>query len=312
MKTRLDLLISDVRKLASAENYSGTHGLSSHFFMVSANNASLSLQRYLVQNVAEVFTAYQEDDIVAAQESYDPPDRIFARHMIHECAFSSNGDAQNYHDMQLSYVREAAAAGDPEEYFVDGAKTYIYPQPAATGGTIRRRYTQLVDEIGFIRGQVTSAAGAAPNFTSITLDNDDWLDDGALDENDEGLLDYEYICVVDEEGAMQTRNVRIASYDATTRVLTIASGWAAADGETIGAGTFVVIGPNTSSHLYSWDPCVRDFFVRFMVLEAHQRRSSTDTMEAHPQLQAIASSIAEVYGMKPFGKAPIPEARGDW
>jgi hypothetical protein len=305
MIDRLDILIDRARQVAIATSYSTTHGLPQDFFVVAARNAILALQRAVINEVAEIFSAWQEDSIVANQETYTTPTDIFARHLIYQVHYSPDGSAENYVDLTQSYSREGSCPGTPEQYFHDGLYTYIWPVPQTAAGKIRRRYEKRLDQVDILRGKVASTAGAAPGYTSITL--------AASPVPDAKLTSgpYDYVTAVAFDGTIKCRNIPIASYNSGTRVLSIETGYAAGTGETISSGNWICLGRSSTTHA-QLDNCCEDFMIAYMIRAAEAGRSSVDVNAADSELGRTLASVVETYSQMPAGKKPIPEHRGDW
>lgn len=305
MISRLDILIDRARESSIAKSYSNTHGLSQDFFVVAARNAMLIIQRALINELAEVFCAWQEDSIVADQEAYANPSDIFARHLIYQVQYSYSGEEQDYLDLVLAYSRGSASGGLPEEYFQEGGYTYIWPVPNATTGKIRRRYEKKLDQVDILRGKVASTTGVAPAYATIVL--------AASPTPDAKLTDgpYDYVTAVDFDGTIKCRDIPITAYNSGTRTLSIDSGFAAGTGETISVNDWICLGRSSTTHP-QLDDCCEDFIIACLVKAAETGRSSIDMGAADSELSRTLTSVVEVYGQSPVGKKLIPENRGEW
>lgn len=303
---RSDILIDMARDLAIASSYSTTHGLEQDFFVVALKNAHMALQRVITSNVAEIFCDYQEDSIVANQESYTNPTDILASHLMHEVGYMSDGTGLTYIELRQVRQRMPLQYGTPLYWFQDAGATYISPTPSSATGKLRRRYEKRLDSLDVWRGRVKSVAGAAPNYTSIVLETSDPVPSSKLTN---GV--FQYICVVDWDGTVQCRNIPITAYTSATQTLTIKTGYAAGGSEAIAAGDYIVLGRDTKTHSDLDDVC-EDFYVNYMAKAAEAGRSSSDIIDKSDVLQSILNSIVEIYQLKPAGKSYIQESRDDW
>lgn len=302
---RLDILIATARELAIAKSYSDSHGLQQDFFIAAAQNAILALQRLVLNEVAEVFCAWQEDSIVANQESYSAPSDIFARHMIHQLQYSPDGTAQNYYDLDLGDSRQPFQNGAPEEYFVDGLYTYLWPIPPSAGAKIRRRYEQRLSQVDVPRAVVASTTGTPPAYATIVL---------AVSPTPDAKFaagPYQYVTAVDRNGVIKCKAIAVDSYNSGTRTLTMVSGWTGVAGETVSAGDRICFGAQSTTHP-ALDDCCEDFLVQYMSRAAEQGRSSLDLNAKESDLRKLTESIVEVYAQHPAGKKRIPEHRNEW
>lgn len=301
---RTDKLLLNSRILSLQKDFGDEYGIATDFFLVALNQAQLKIQTFLVTQMSEPFSDYYE---VACDgsESYAQPTNIFAHNMIYDVWYSSDGIYWSEQPLQRKYDRGntyVGSTGEPEEFMIDGGRVYLDTRPST--GSIRMRFESRINRLDIRRGTVENKNITGGELLTITLEDDSNLDNDAIGA-------AEYVCVVDRYGTILARNIPVASYDSSSLVITVESGFELDADETVDVGAYVVVGADTSTH--STLPDIAEaYYLDYCENAVHELVSSTDADKSNPKLKEYLAQIGELYQQMPSGRMAIPERRGDW
>lgn len=210
-----------------------TEGISTDLVMAFVNDALAFVQSRIISVYPGAFVEENIQSVVSGQESYTVQDNVFLNNKFVSIEYSQNGALDCYYPLaQVSLLQRNTSPGQPYQYIRRNGQLLLNPIPNSSQGSLRVNFYRTHDRLDVRRGQITSE-----DDTSITLDNDSYLDSVALAR-------AQYICIVSALGEVLYRNIPIVSYDNVTRVIDIAS-------QTLTGitGAFVVCGKYRTTHL---------------------------------------------------------------
>lgn len=223
---RIELLINDIRFNVNQEDNNRFSDIRLNKFFNDAQKAIQSII-FGVDGDASVFDTIGYIDIVADQDSYDLPYDMYAVSSITTVAILYDNNGTRYSPIsKVTNKEEGIGYG----YYVSGNKLMftMKPSQSVTNG-IKISYVRKVPTLSIRIGQIASYVSG----TSITL---------SAGFSTESILNFaDFITVVDKDGVIKQRNIRMTNYSAgvisTPDLLT-----------TIDANDYVVLGKFSTSH----------------------------------------------------------------
>ncbi len=255
-------------------------GISQNLILGFINDALSFITSRIISVYPGEFTAEDIQNVVSGQEEYSFTDNVFLNNKFISVEYSHNGSADGYDLLPPAGLHQRnTKAGTPYQYIRRNGKLLLNYIPNNNFGKLRVNYYRALDKLNIRRGQITSKTA-----TTITLDNDTWLD--SFD-----LANAQYICIVDSLGVVQDYNVLVSSYDATTRVITIPS-----QTLTAVAGNYIVTGKYQSTHLPEDKPTrLLDYCKAFAQARIYNTDSSTDEINEMKEVKDILIDIVDQF-----------------
>lgn len=253
-----------------------TEGISNDLALAFLNDALAFIQGRIIAVYTAAWVEENIQSCVADQEAYSINDNVFLNNKFLSIELSSNGDLENYYPLApASLFQRDTSSGRPCQYIRRNGELLLNPIPDSSNYSLRVNYQRTIDRLDIRRGQITSENG-----TSITLDNDAYLDSVALGR-------AQYVGIVSSLGVVANRNILVTSYDATTRVITIPS-------TTIGdvTGYFVVCGKYRTTHLQADVPERIEDYLR-MALE-HKLYKVDSSLDQINQREDVSTCISDI------------------
>lgn len=291
MGTRLlDYIIDDVRESTENQDFSDTNGIQESEFVRFINNAQYRLQNLIVNQHPKVFTAEYVVNITSNTEEYTLPDMTFLGNKVTQVEYSPTTSDRDYYPLRPAslYNRNYNLEGDPDYYIRRNGKILLLPTPNNSGGKLRISYVKKVPKVDLRRGLVSAVTLGANSITSLTIDTTDVTTDATE------IAKWTRMCVVDEEGNINMRNIKFTSYDSSTGVFTIDSSFTFDSGETIEVGNWIVMGPYSSSFLELPDEVER-YIIDYASAYILHRDSSSDLNAQLLSLKDMESDIINSY-----------------
>lgn len=255
-------------------------GISNDLVLSFINDALSFIVSRIISVYPSEFTAEQIIPMVIDQEEYEFTDNVFLNNKIISIEYSSDASLERYYPLPPGSLHQRRTTrGTPYMYIRRNGKILLNPIPNNSDGAIRINYYRALDKLNIRRGQITSKT-----LTTIVLDNDDYLDSFAL-------ASAQYICIVDALGNVQDYNIRVVSYDSTTRTITMASQ------TIIGiAAQFIVTGRYQSTHIPQDKPDrLYDYCKVFAQARIYNTDSSVDEINERIEVSTVLNDIVDQF-----------------
>lgn len=295
---RLELLIKEIRRSTDNED---TSGISDLDIVQYLNDAQDRIQSRITSQFPNVFLTNSTIDLVASQENYSLPSDIYLGTRIVNLEFLYTETALEYAQLTSKTLADRYTASEssfPAFYIRRDNEILInpIPQTARTAG-LRLTYQHKLRTLDIRRGEITSATLTGTTLDSMQLDLTPTLtkDAGVVSAGSDVLNSIDYISVVDRDGVNILKHIPIDSYNTTTGVLTVTSGFTTSVLAAAFAGAYVVGGTNATSHSDLYDVCER-YLVVYSKLKVFERDGNQ--IEANYQigeLREIEKDIVEAY-----------------
>lgn len=289
---RIEFLITDVRASTNNQEWSQSEGVPQSEFIRWLRDAQRRLHNLISQQHPTVFVKEAILDVVQGQESYPVPSDAFLGQKIIAMEYSSTGNINAFRPVELGRFKERhRVPGYPRIYIPRDGSFLLNPIPqsnVAQGLSVTYQY--VLPTLDIRRGSIASSVlTSSPNHvTSITLNNDSTLDPTIF------AAGVDYVCIVDKDGNFLMKDIAISSWNPTTLTLTGDATFLYQTGETIPAGSYIVVGKNTSTHSPLTDLC-EDYLMDYCGYQILRRDSNIDSAEALSNLQAKEKEIVDSY-----------------
>ncbi|MHA2065574.1 MAG: phage adaptor protein [Candidatus Thorarchaeota archaeon] len=238
----LSLLITQSRRNTENEDFSADRGIGDEEFIEYFNNAQDRIQALIQAGFPDVF---QEDtiiDAVSGQEEYAIPTDAFLGTRIDMVEYSDSGATEEFYELKKASKRERTTGlnANPSFYIRRNQSILLQPKPESSG-KIRITYQKKLPKLDVRRATVLTATLSATAITALTLDTSVAIDDV-------GLLEENFITVIDKNGLIKMKNIPIDAIDTGTGIVTVTAGFTFQTGETIVPGDFLLRGTESSTH----------------------------------------------------------------
>ena len=286
---RLDQLIAQSRRNTENTDFTEDSGIGDEEFITYANDA----QEHLLEAIQNTFPrAFMEEVIIASvpgQEAYTLPDDVLLGSRIDTVEYSSNGSGDDYSVLREGYMKEriSGVRSTPSWYVRRNNQILAQPAPSSIG-SFRIVYQRRLPELDIRRGQVLTVTldTNARTITSLALDP-------AVAPDAEGLLEENFITIVDKNGFQQMKRIPIDAV-APSGAVTVTPGFVYEAGETISVGDYALRGKDSTTN--SELPKSAERYIRsYMNWKILKRDSSQDSVEAVDELRAIEEKIVDSY-----------------
>lgn len=285
----MDKLLERVRRLTHEQAFtdsatlSSQRGLQTQTVVDLFNEAHQTLHGILYDTANEVYIKTATQDITSGTATYTLPSDAFLGLNIISVEYKWGTGTGEYRKLQRKsiHTRDSDDTGDPYFYIQMNNQIILEPIPdASVTDGLRITYEFKQRTLDVRRGKITAFGGTSTAPTTLTL-TDKSLADVALASNVVGT----YITVVDKDGAVQMKDIPVASYDSGTGIVTLGS-FTATAGEAVAADDYIVIGTNASTHSPFPDFC-EPYLVEYV------KRNILE-MNGHPALPASQQKLAQL------------------
>lgn len=295
---RLELLINEIRRSTDNEDASGISDLDIVQYL---NDAQGRIQSRITSQFPNVFLTDSNIDLVASQEVYSLPSDIYLGTRIVNLEYLFSDEALDYAQLTSKTLadRYTASETDFPSFYIRRDNDILInpiPQVSRTSG-LRLTYQHSLRTLDLRRGEVTSASLSGSTLNSFQLDLTPTLskNSGIVSAGADVLDSIDYVSVVDLNGANILKNIPIDSYNSTTGVLTVSSGFTTTVLAAAFAGHFIVGGTNATSHSDLYDICERYLIVyaKLKILERDGKQLEANYQTG--ELREIEKDIVEAY-----------------
>jgi len=306
---RVDFIITDARNISrNPANPNGSYSISDEEVLRYINDAQDRLQGVIsaTKSMDKIFEARTAINLVANQENYSIPDRVFMNRDLSLVEVSSDGTLGNY--VVLNKVnffnRDTNTSSYPEGYTKQSGQIYVIPIPSSSTGSLRVQYERELDDLDKRRGTVSVVTGlTSTSFTSITIGTD------ADETSTPNLSTIDYVCIVDSDGNRKAYNIPVGSYDTGTNVLTPRAGFTFIKaGDSIAVNDYVVFGKWTTTHPNSFLPDNAErYLIHYAAESLLHKDSSTDLVAQNAKMLGIEQDILNSMKAQTFEVQYIPQ-----
>lgn len=288
---RIELLIPHVQKATENERIGSTDGVSLEEYYQYFTEGQNRLQRRILAVNNKVF---RTTDTFAASgsESYDnAPFNIFARNMVAHLEFSPTGLDRDYYPLKkaTSMERFSVSGSRPSQWILQSGVVLVNCYPLS--GTFRRTYNYRLPRLDKRRAVIASRTIGATSLSALTLATTSPYnaDDYALDE---------HLTIVDWNGTVEMRGLPYTGV--SSGVVTIqGTTYTFPDGSTAPVGSYVCLGPYSSTHSLLDDQC-EDYLLQYCQKRILMRDASGDVGDlVELELGPMIAEILELYADDP-------------
>lgn len=302
---RSDQLITRVRKMTQNVTFSDDSGIQDDEILQALNDAQDRIYSLILKKNPGVFLKEYEVDAVANQANYSVPSDTFMGTRVERVEFSNSGSPQNYYPLRQVelWERDQFETGLPYLYVRRANEILLQPTPRS-GGKIRITYQRTIPKLDKRRAKVASVSVSGNTLTSLVLDTTVELDSTSI-------LDEGWATVIDRDGVVKMKAIPIDAININTGVVTIASGFSFASGETVAVGDWVVTGKVASTNSLLDDVCEK-YLLCYAKWEVNKIDSSSDSQERQAELLAIETEIEDAYALADNDIDRIPLISSDF
>lgn len=298
---RTEFLIEDIKRSVEAQLSSSGGGISDLEILQYLNSAQDRIFSKIVSARPKTFLAETQIDLVADQEAYTLPSTLYMGTNIVMVEYLYGSGSVDYAPLPARVLfdrRSDIKNSYPDYYIRKGNQILIQPTPstARTNG-LRVTYQRRLRDLDIRRGVITSAALTGTTLNTITLDLTPTLakDDGTVIAAANLLNKLDYICVVDKDGTAVLDEIPVDSYDSTTGVITVTSGFTTTVLAAAFASQYVVAGTYSTTNCELPDITER-YLVAYATFKLLRRQGRINEPEWQKQeLQAIESDIIDSF-----------------
>ncbi len=287
---RVDYLITDVRRISRNQlNPDGTASIPDEEILQYLNDAQDRLQGLIgaTKGVDKVFSAQATINLVASQEAYSIPNRVFMNKGIDLVEFSYSGSTTDFLPLPKLNVfnRNTNTDNYPYGYFRRGGQIFLTPVPTSSTGVLRVTFEKTLDDLDKRRGKVSSISGlTSTTFTSLVVDST------ADETSNPNLSTIDYICIVDKDGNRRAYNIPVGSYVSGTNTLTPAAGFTFITGDTFSVDDYIVFGRWHTTHSQLIDEA-ESYLIHYAVESILHKDSSGDVAVQNAKLKDLEAAV---------------------
>lgn len=298
----LNSQIAITRQRTRTPDYSETvgdeHGIPQQVFIEVFNGAQGHLQTAIRNVYSQMFVTVSEVNVVANQEAYTVPYRVFMGGSIIRVRYSENGFSSDYQPLRRgSLLDRTTDTGTPSKYIVQDGQILLNCIPNVSRGKIEVTYIRSLDDLDISRGTVSGT----PSGATITVSGGD---DTSLPEN---LGNANYVCISDKLGNVMLRAARVSSFSTATLTLAanvstyLVAGYALSDL----AGGIITLGQHSTTTSKLPHDCER-----YLLTYAQKRiltiGESNTSVEEDMELKMMETEILKAFNDEVREPAEIP------
>lgn len=288
---QIQYLIDHVRRVTENTTFSADTGISDEEVLQYFNDGQDEIQAVVFTLFPDIFQREKEINVTRDQEVYAIPDDAFLGNRVQLVEYSSDGQSRNYRPLFQGGKRErlSGVSSEPSFYIRRSGSILLQPAPDNSTGKIRLTYQRRVPRLDKRRATVSAAVLNSGNntITSLTLDTSTAIDDT-------GLLEDNYITIIDKNGAINMKKIPISAINTTSGAVTVEAGFTYEDGESISANNYVLRGKESSTHSELPDICEK-YLLEYVALRLSMRDSSTDAATISALLAKIEETIRRAF-----------------
>lgn len=252
---RVELLIDQIRMSTESQHEDGnTDSISNVEILQCLNDGQDSVYAAIVNSYSNFYLTTGTIDLVSEQQSYTLPSDMYLGSKIKKVEYLYGGGTNKYTPVRAGTefdLRTDYESAWPS-YYCRGYQTLkISPLPSVslTDG-LRVTYTRKIRRLDVRRGIISSASKTGSTLNTITLDLTPALgkDSGTVAAARDLLNKVDYICVVDSDGAAVVETIPVDSYNSSTGVITVRSGFTTTVAASSFANQYVVAGSYSTTH----------------------------------------------------------------
>lgn len=302
---RIDYLMTEARRIARNEqNTDGTYSITDDELIQYFNDGQDYFQALIggAKSTSKMFVVDTIIPMVANQEGYAIPDRLYMNKGIESVEYSYSGNITDYQllrKMEL-FNRNTSTTTWPIGYYRRNELIYLIGVPSNSTGTIRVTYERQIEDLDKRRGQITTVNGlTSTGFTSIVLDS-------TADETSTiNLTNIDYICIVDKDGNRKAFNIPWGNYNSGTNTFTPAT-FTFATGETIAIGDYVTFGKWRSTHSGLPDEA-ESYLINYAAECLLHKDSSGDAADHLSKIETIGEGLIKALGSQTSEIQGVPQ-----
>lgn len=285
---RIDQLINVSRSNTDNVEFTDSTGISDEQFIEFANFGQDDLLEQIQLNHPDLLIKEKEIQAASGTETYSFPGDLFMGCRLQKVEYSPTGLSTDYYNLVKYTLQErfTGTSSDPVGYIRRGTSILLEPRPSSSG-KIRLTYQYQIPRLDKRRAKVSAVTLGASTITSLTFDTTETIDDTEL-------LDWGYMTIVDSDGVVKMRAIKIDSINTTSGAVTVNASFAFESGETIAVGDYAVAGKLSSTHSALPDNCER-YLIQYMDYKAFKQDSAADSSEARDELIVIRDSIVQSF-----------------
>lgn len=305
---RAEQIIAQIRRQSKNEDFGPNSGISQEEILYYVNEGLADLQAAIVNEHEVAFVTEGFIDTVANQEVYSLPNNMLDHGGILTVEYSDSGNDQYYYKLDPLHPRERSTrvSASPSFYIRRSNTILLRPVPASSVvNGLRLQYIKRLDKLDIRRGLVNAVSFSGNTITNLTVSLSTVTNPNGFDQDD-------YICVVDKDGNVKTRNIRFDSFDTNTGEIVVSAGYEKLTSETITPGEdYIVVGKNTSSHQLDIDESIERYLIQYATVKVQQSDSNNDSQEAIQNLMMLKQQIIDSYAQMDEDFMSIPETNSD-
>ncbi len=289
---RVDLLINEARENTESSEYTSETGVQDSSFLRAFNDAQDKVMSLIHQMDPNLFEEEKLVDVVSGQEAYDVPVDLYAGTKIKKVEYSSNGDENQFNELDSGNLRERLSGqpSEPSFYIRRSNQLLIQPRPQG-GGKLRVTYIRTIPRLDKRRGRLTAVTTDDTTGTISGM----IVDPSLLTSDDVTFINQiEFLCVVSKLGVIKMKGIPIDQINSSTGAIDVEAGFAYEDGESAAIGDYIVGGKYTTTHSELPDTAER-YLLKFAEWRVQKRDSSNDSREANEELEGMAADIVATY-----------------
>lgn len=303
---RLDYLILLARNAAKNEaNPDGSYAIPDVDVVQYFNDAQDYFQAVIsgAKQTSKLFSVRKEIPIVANQEEYSIPDRLYINKGVHLVEYSYSGLVTDYRKLRkLELFNSNSSPSEPVGYYRRNGLICLVGVPSTSQGKLRVTYERQVDDLDIRRGQVDTITGlTSTTFTNLTVTAPDTT-------SLINLSNIDYICFVDDDGNRKAFNVKISFSGGF--LITPDPSWQFESGDTISSGDYVVLNKYTTTHSQLPDEC-ETFMVQYAALCLKAKDNGDLKGVDKERLDEMATELLKAFGSQTAEVQEIPQDGSD-
>lgn len=316
MPRRVDLLVDQVRRATDNEDFTSTTGINDEEVVQYINDAQDKLQALISNQHSDVFLTQGTIDLVKGTEVYSLPSDTYLDNRIVMVEYKYGAGAGEYRKLKqrpLDY-RYTVSEGEPSYYIRRAGQLLVNPIPNQTKTDgLRITYQKRLKDLDIRRAKITSASLTGTTLDTLTLNLTSSLTkDGSLQASGESVFNsVDYISVIDRDGTTVLEEIPIDSYDESTGIITVTSGFTTTVLAAAFVDQYIVMGKTATTHTELPDMCER-FLIAYAAWKLLKRDASVEGDEQESELISMGRDIVNAFGNIDNDIDEIPVTNPEW
>ncbi len=290
-------LITASRRLSNNDNFTTdgtgvtTSGISDNEVLQYLNDAQDRIQSLISASNPQTrpFVVDRYISIVANQQDYAIPDRVFFNKEIEQVEYSHSGLLEHYTLLRKVdlFNNSTASSSYVSGYYRMFGRIFLVGIPSTSSGKLRVKYERSMDDLDKRRGTITavtvSAAGVVTALT-ISAASDDAVAIAAQKDK--------YLCVCNADGTVKAYNVPFTAYNDVSGAFTLATYTPLQSTETAAVGDYITLGKFTVTHSELPDE-MEGYLIHYGAKELLRRGASTEFTNQSELVSEMESAIVK-------------------